>query len=112
MLAMKPYTKAQEWLAKRRGETLMRHPNDLRNDTLGAAPGMNVGAWIVAVILVTILVIVLAALMPTYVDALSDYDNASTDPIAPILKTLGPILLSVAVLLVLVFAFLPSRKGR
>jgi len=57
----------------------------------------------------TVLVIVLAALMPTFLDALSDYDNASSDPIAPILETIVPILLSVGVLLLFVYVFLPKR---
>lgn len=70
----------------------------------------NVGVWTGFVIGIVVLFIVAAALMPTFLDSLTDYDNASTDPIASVIPTLGPILLSVALLFVLIGVLL--ARGR
>jgi len=50
--------------------------------------------------------------MPTFLDSLTDYDNATTDPIATVIPTLGPILLSVALLLLLVFTLLRRAQAQ
>lgn len=63
---------------------------------------INVGAWTGFIIGVVVLFIVAAALLPTFLDSLTDYDNATTDPIGAVIPVLGPILLSVALLFVLI----------
>ena len=81
-----------------------------RGHTDGAS-GISVMAWTTIIISVVVLFIVAGALLPTFVASLNSYKNNTTDAIAPILVTLGPLLLSVALLLVLVGVLLARARG-
>src|SRR3972149_9698456 len=99
---------AQEFLLSEK-ETLKDHKVMLlRNDERAMARGMDVGHWTSLIIGAIGLLIVVAALMPTLVNALEDY-NATDATIGPVLVVLVPVLIGVAILLVFVFGFLPSR---
>lgn len=79
----------------------------LRKDKAGALDASDWGMTIVALIVVVILV---AALMPTLASALTDY-NATESTIGAILVTLIPILIGLALLLVAVTVLLGKAKG-
>jgi len=81
----------------------------LREDEDAMARGMDVGHWTGLIIGAIVLLIVVAALMPTLVSSLEDY-NATDPTIGPVLVVLVPVLIGVAILLVFVYGFLPSRR--
>lgn len=72
---------------------------------------MNVGSWVGIVITAVVLLIVLAALFPTLIDALDDYAANDTSGFGDILVLIVPVLIGVGVLLAFVGAFLGKKYG-
>jgi len=87
---------------------LMEKINVLRRDRVGA---MNVGSWVGIVITAVVLLIVLAALFPTLIDALASYAENDTSGFGDILVLIVPVLIGVGVLLAFVAAFLGKKYG-
>jgi len=80
----------------------------LRKDTAGD-PGMNVGAWVGLIVGAIVLLIIVAALLPSLGNALKSYAGNETT-FGPVLQTIVPLLIGVAILLGFVGAFLHFRK--
>ncbi len=72
--------------------------------------GIDVADWGMTVVLLIVLFILIGALMPILVSTLADYAGNET-VIGPVLETLVPILVSIALLLVAVLILLKKAKG-
>jgi Na+/proline symporter len=75
--------------------------------------GMDVGGWIVFVILAVVLFAVLAGLYPTFAQEASAFANATGgNPLATVLVTLLPYLVAAGILLVIVYELMPAKHHR
>lgn len=85
----------------------------IRKNDQGVAVLATIVTFIVLVIAIMVLVIVLANLWPTFTGALTNYSNNETT-FGPTVKSITPLLIGVAVLLVilaLVFGMAVFREG-
>lgn len=74
----------------------------------GSHGGLSVGFWIGLIVMAVVLIEVVGALIKPLTAALTGYKLNDTT-FGPILFTVVPILVGASVLLVLVFALIPSR---
>jgi len=81
----------------------------LRTDVSGT---FNIAQWVTIIITAVVLMVITTALFPTFLDSLTDFDNATTNPLAPVLVVVVPILLIAGLILLFVFAFMPGSLGR
>ncbi len=70
---------------------------------------IDVSEWGMTIVLLIVLFILVGALMPTMITTLTDYAGNET-VLGPVLQTLVPILISVAMLLVAVVVLLAKAK--
>jgi cytochrome bd-type quinol oxidase subunit 2 len=74
-----------------------------------ATKGMSVSGWTTVVIGVVVLFAVLAGLYPTLIQQANAFKNATSgNALAAVLVTLLPIIISAAILLLIVFEFMPT----
>lgn len=73
------------------------------------ARGMSVQGWTTTIIGVVVLFAVLAGLYPTLIAQATSFKNATGgNALAAVLVTLLPIIVSAAILLLIVFEFMPT----
>lgn len=78
--------------------------------------GMDIGDWAITIILAVVLLAILAGVYPSLIQQANSFNNATNkNSMAAVLVLLLPILIAAGVLLVFVYAFLPtyhSRRGK
>lgn len=78
-----------------------------------AHKGIDVGDWVITVVLSVVLLAVLAGTYPSLISNANSFKNATGgNAMAGLIVSLAPILISAGVLLLFVFAYLPSKYGK
>lgn len=74
--------------------------------------GLDVGDWVITIVLSVVLLAVIAGTYVTLISNANAFANATGhNAMATLIVTLLPILISAGVLLLFVFAYLPSKYG-
>ncbi len=100
MRNVKPKTRSESWFVGLRKSLRTNRRADI-----------DVSDWGMTIVLLIVLFILVGALMPTMITTLTDYAGNET-VLGPVLQTLVPILVSVAMLLIAVVVLLAkAREG-